>query len=171
VRLCDGRYFPLPRDGAANSADLCNSFCPASKTKVFTGGEIDNAVAPDGSRYGGLANAFAYRARVVADCTCNGKDAFGLARLDVKNDPTLQPGDVVATAKGLLAYNGGSAKKSERNFTPVGSYAGLGRDLRKALANLKVSPDTMAADTATKATSGGAGAKASDGKRRAQLDR
>src|SRR5262245_19243193 len=50
VRLCDGRYFPIQRVGGANPGQLCNSFCPASATKVFSGNPIDHAVAGDGSR-------------------------------------------------------------------------------------------------------------------------
>ena len=33
----------------------------------------------------------------MTNCTCNGKDAFGLAKIDVASDPTLKPGDIVAT--------------------------------------------------------------------------
>ena len=97
VRLCDGRYFPMQHQRATQAAELCHAFCPASKTKIFSGSEIGRAVAADGTRYAGLTNAFVYRRRVVADCTCNGKDAFGLATLTIDADPTLRPGDVVAT--------------------------------------------------------------------------
>src|SRR5215831_18092828 len=47
VRTCDGRYFPLQRVGAASPADACHSFCPASRTMVFSGGKIDTAIAPN----------------------------------------------------------------------------------------------------------------------------
>ncbi len=55
----------------------------------------------DGSRYSDLPNAFAYRQKMVGGCSCNGKTAFGLANIDVKTDPTLRQGDIVATAGGL----------------------------------------------------------------------
>ena len=58
---------------------------------------------PDGSRYADLDNAFVYRKKLVAGCTCNGRDPFGLARVDVNTDPTLRPGDIVATKTGLVA--------------------------------------------------------------------
>jgi hypothetical protein len=96
VRLCDGRFFPIQHQRATQAAELCNAFCPASKTKIFSGSEIGRAVAADGTRYAGLPNAFVYRRRVVADCTCNGKDAFGLAAVTIDADPTLRPGDIVA---------------------------------------------------------------------------
>jgi hypothetical protein len=94
VRLCDGRYFPLERQANITPANLCSAFCPASATKTFTGAVIDQAVAPDGERYPALKNAYVYRKRLVADCTCNGRDVFGLATLTI-TDPTLRSGDVV----------------------------------------------------------------------------
>jgi hypothetical protein len=70
VRLCDGRYFPIQRHRGASSAQTCSSFCPASATKIYNGNRIDHAVAPDGQRYSELATAFAYRQRIIPDCTC-----------------------------------------------------------------------------------------------------
>jgi hypothetical protein len=106
VRLCDGRYFPIQRHVAATPVQLCNALCPASKTKVFSGGEINGAVASDGTRYADLDHAFLFRQRLVPNCTCNGKDAFGLAPIDVAADPTLRPGDMVATDRGVKTYTG-----------------------------------------------------------------
>jgi hypothetical protein len=97
VRLCDGRYFPMQRHSNATSIQLCNAFCPATKTQVFNGSEIDHAVASNGARYTNLQNAFVYREKIVPNCTCNGKNEFGLAKIDIKSDPTLKPGDIVAT--------------------------------------------------------------------------
>ena len=37
VRTCDGRYFPVAASDKASRAASCNSFCPASETKVFYG--------------------------------------------------------------------------------------------------------------------------------------
>jgi len=117
VRLCDGRHFPLEHLSNAAPAETCRAMCPASRTKVFFGGEIDHAVARDGARYADLDNAFVYRSRLVASCTCNGKDAFGLARFDLSADPTLRPGDIVATDTGFKAFAG---KRSQADtFTPV----------------------------------------------------
>ena len=80
VRTCDGRYFPLQHHAGVSPAELCQSFCPASKTMVFSGSKIDYAVAHNGRRYADLDNAFAYRDKVAENCTCNGKDGLGLAR-------------------------------------------------------------------------------------------
>jgi len=117
VRLCDGHYFPLERMLKGTPVETCRAICPYSKTKVFFGAEIANAVAQDGQHYGNLDTAFLYRKQLVAACTCNGKDAFGLAPFDVRNDPTLRPGDIVSTKDGLAAYTGRSGQGP--TFTPV----------------------------------------------------
>ncbi len=117
VRLCDGEHFPLEHLANATPVETCNAMCPASPTKVFFGAEIDHAVAKDGTHYGDLANAYVYRKHLVPKCTCNGKDAFGLAKLRLASDPTLRPGDIVATKQGLMAYNGN--KNPGAAYTPV----------------------------------------------------
>lgn len=109
VRLCDGQHFPMAHLTNATPVETCRAMCPASKTKVFFGGEIGGAVARDGARYADLENAFLYRKQIVANCTCNGHDALGLMPLDIANDATLRPGDIVATKDGLMAYGGRTA--------------------------------------------------------------
>jgi hypothetical protein len=117
VRLCDGENFPLQHLPNATPVETCRALCPASATKVFFGTAIDSAVARDGARYADLDNAYVYRNHLVAQCTCNGRDAFGLASPATANDPTLRPGDIVVTQKGLLAYAG--ARGQSATYTPV----------------------------------------------------
>jgi hypothetical protein len=118
VRLCDGQHFPLEQRVAnATPVEACRSMCPASKTKVYFGSEIEHSTAKDGARYADLDTAFVYRKQLVANCTCNGKDALGLAPYDLPSDPTLRPGDIVATKQGLMAYNGD--KNAASQYTPV----------------------------------------------------
>jgi len=135
VRLCDGRHFPMQRSGA-NPAEICQSLCPAAKTKVFSGGSIDSAWAQDGTRYASLANAFVYRERFVPNCTCNGK-LQGLARIDPKSDPTLRPGDIVATSEGMMSVTGG--RRGTAEFTPV-DRAAVSAEMRRKLSDLKIAP-------------------------------
>jgi len=137
VRLCDGRYFPVQRHSGVSSAQTCSSFCPASATKIYNGNGIEHAVGPDGKRYSELATAFAYRKRIVPGCSCNGKDAFGLVTTPVADDPTLRPGDIVATNEGLMAFTGGPNGSS---FTPVNAYAGISADFRRQLTETKIEP-------------------------------
>jgi hypothetical protein len=75
--------------------------------------------------------------RIIPGCTCNGRDAFGLVNPAVADDPTLRPGDIVATNAGLMAYNGGP---NGSTFTPISTHAGLSADLRRQLAETKVEP-------------------------------
>ena len=102
VRTCDGRYFPLPGSDRQSRAAACNSFCPAARTEVVYGSDIDNAATAGGKPYSDLPNAFRYRDEMVAGCTCNGKDQIGLAPVKIENDPTLRKGDIVAGAHGLM---------------------------------------------------------------------
>jgi hypothetical protein len=139
VRLCDGRYFPIQRHANITTAQACSSFCPASATKIYSGGSIEHAVGSDGKRYSELNTAFVYREKIVPGCTCNGKDAFGLVNTKIADDTTLHPGDIVATNTGLMAYNGGA---KQPDFTPIQAYGALSPDLRRTLAETKVAPAT-----------------------------
>ena len=120
VRTCDGRYFPLPGSDRASRAASCSSFCPASKTEVVYGGSIDGATTGNGKPYSDLPNAFRYRNEIVAGCTCNGKDQFGLAPVRIEDDPTLRKGDLVAGASGLMvAGRGADGRNASLNFSPA----------------------------------------------------
>ncbi len=119
VRGCDGRYFPI--NGPDNQAreQSCHSLCPAGATRLVYGNDIDNAVSENGKPYSELPNAFRYRNEIVAGCTCNGKDATGLAKIDIENDPTLRKGDIVAGENGLVMANPGKGKHADLNFSPL----------------------------------------------------
>ena len=122
VRTCDGRYFPISASDNQSRAASCNSFCPASETKVVYGSNIDNAATETGKPYSELPNAFRYRNELVAGCTCNGKDQFGLAPVKIENDPTLRKGDIVAGANGLMvAGRSADRRGAALNFSPVPS--------------------------------------------------
>jgi len=156
VRSCDGKYFPLSRSNAT-PVQMCQAFCPASPTKVFFGNSIDGASSATGERYADSENAYAYRKALRADCTCNGRDAAGLAPVDLTLDTSLRPGDVIATTSGLVAYSGvkvGTGQTAE--FTPVASYPGLTPEVRARLGEMKVAPvaaDMIAGDAPLPETS------------------
>jgi hypothetical protein len=131
----------MQNHSGATPAQMCQAFCPASKTKTYSGGAINHAVARDGSRYADLENAFLYRDKLVADCTCNGKDPFGLARVEVTSDPTLHPGDIIATDAGLAAVQGTRRTGAQTTlFTPIKDYTGATEDMRRKLSEVKVKP-------------------------------
>ncbi len=120
VRTCDGRYFPISSAGNRSRAASCNSFCPASETKVVYGSNIDSAVTEDGKPYSELPNAFRYRDELVAGCTCNGKDTVGLAEVKIEDDPTLCKGDLVAGPEGLMvAGRSADRRGASLNFSPA----------------------------------------------------
>jgi hypothetical protein len=130
VRTCDGRYFPISAPDNASRTTMCNGFCPASETKVVYGGNIDSAATDTGKRYSELPNAFRYRNEVVAGCTCNGKDQFGLASVSIEKDPTLRQGDLVAGHGGLMvAGRTADRRGAALNFSPASpaQRLGLGR--------------------------------------------
>jgi len=135
VRTCDGRFFPIK---AGNPATICGLLCPASPTKIFVGGRIEQAAASDGRSYREMPTAFLYRDKIVEGCTCNGKNALGLARINVKADPTLRPGDIVATDQGLMRASGRGS-----GFTPIGG------ETARRLSHIRIAPVyDSAADTA-----------------------
>ena len=120
VRSCDGRYFPITASDNASRAASCNSFCPASETKVVYGGNIDSAATDNGKPYSELPNAFRYRTEIVAGCTCNGKDQMGLASVKIEDDPTLRKGDIVAGENGLVvAGRSADRRGAALNFSPA----------------------------------------------------
>jgi hypothetical protein len=119
VRLCDGRYFPVARHANMTPTESCNALCPAAKTKIFSGAGIGRAAAPDGQRYADLDTAFTYRKEMVRDCSCNAADSIGLKKMDVLEDPTLKPGDIVATEKGFVTYKGSRGARVAADFTPL----------------------------------------------------
>ncbi len=140
VRSCDGHYFPVQTHPGLSAAQACQAFCPAGKTRLYSGSSIDHAVTANGARYADLPAAFLYRKQTVAGCTCDGRTAFGLAPIDVKTDPTLKPGDVVVTRKGLVAVS--RMKNHVAEFAPVKSDSRMPKSYRAQLAAMKLMPPT-----------------------------
>jgi len=138
VRLSDGFYFPVQAHAGATAAAACQALCPASRTRLFSGGGIDRAAASDGRRYADLDTAFLYRKQLVPGATCNGRDRFGLARIDIKTDPTLRPGDIVATESGLVAVTGMKNRVAE--FAPIASDRAVPKSTREMLTGVKIMP-------------------------------
>jgi hypothetical protein len=121
VRTCDGRYFPIGATEGQSKAASCSSLCPASDTKVVYGSNIDNAATENGKSYSELPNAFKYRNEIVAGCTCNGKDTFGLASIKIEDDQTVRKGDIVAGAGGLMVAHRTERRHGALNFSPASS--------------------------------------------------
>ena len=104
-------------------------FVLTARQRSFSVAKLAALSPKNGEHYANLDAAFVYRKQLVANCTCNGRNAFGLASFDVKNDPTLRPGDIVSTKNGLMAYAGKSGRGAI--FTSVNPGA-LPVDIRPA---------------------------------------
>jgi hypothetical protein len=137
VRTCDGFFFPLSASTGSLKGDeaACNSLCPTSETRVYTGqvgAEIEDARARDtGRRYAAMSGALSYRKGVSDTCTCS-TSGFGLTTATtVLNDRTLRAGDIVMTQKGMRVFIGGQAPYREANFTSIDrsrTFAGQSRE-------------------------------------------
>jgi hypothetical protein len=138
VRTGDGFYFPVQSHAGVSAAEACHTLCPAGQAKLYSGGTIDNAVASDGSRYADMDTAFLFRKQLIAGVTCNGRDHFGLARVDINTDPTLRPGDIVASKTGLVAFTG--MKNQVAGFTPLGDDRHVPVNTREKLSAVKIMP-------------------------------
>ena len=120
VRTCDGRHFPISGGDGKSRAESCSSLCPAAETRVVYGSSIDNAATENGKPYSELPNAFRYRNEIVSGCTCNGRDAMGLAEVKIENDATLRKGDIVAGANGLVVANRSADRRGASvEFSPA----------------------------------------------------
>jgi Protein of unknown function (DUF2865) len=119
VRTCDGRYFPISGTDKESRSTACNALCPSADTELVYGSPIDNAATENGKPYSKLPNAFRYRNELVAGCSCNGKDAVGLAQVDPEKDPTLRSGDIVAGANGLVVANKRDRRGASVEFSPA----------------------------------------------------
>lgn len=141
VRTCDGRYFPINTAGGNSPEATCNQMCPAAQTRIFWGSQSGPGVGSDGVSYTDTDNAYVFRDKVVDGCTCNGKTSFGLATMDVKDDPTLRRGDLVATAEGMKVFNGNTrVGHRATDFEIATNYTKLPTDVRRHLATMSVTP-------------------------------
>lgn len=103
MRSCDGYLFPLGNLRAKSDIPIheaaCAAACPGGDTRLLTLGpgetELDRAVGLDGRPYRASALANVYRARRVAQCSC--QPAEGAVALPLAQDRTLRRGDVVAS--------------------------------------------------------------------------
>ena len=89
VRTCDGLYFPVQAHGGLSAARSLPVLLSGERNASFLPAAI--STPPARQRRQPLRrpdNAFAYRKALVAGCTCNGRDAFGLAHVDpLRSDP------------------------------------------------------------------------------------
>jgi hypothetical protein len=103
VRKCDGSFFPIsfattparfPEDERA-----CHRACPATEVELYAyrnpGEDIAQAMSISGHPYTDLPNAFRYRQEYNAACACKRPGESWAAA--VREDPTVERGDIVVT--------------------------------------------------------------------------
>jgi hypothetical protein len=103
VRKCDGSFFPISYSTMPSrfSEDerACQRACPATEVELYAyrnpGEDIAQAMSVGGRPYTELANAFRYRREYNAACTCK-RPGEGWAAA-VREDPTVERGDIVVT--------------------------------------------------------------------------
>lgn len=112
VRLCDGYAFPIGNgDGNAGAQEAaCQLACPAAQTALYSlpagAKDIDEAIRA-GHPYSALPNAFRYRTKYDAACTCRGKgETQSTAAL--LTDFTMRRGDLAMTRIGMRYFVGSS---------------------------------------------------------------
>jgi hypothetical protein len=74
---------------------------------------------------------------MVQGCSCNAADSIGLSKMSVLEDPTLKPGDIVATEDGFVTYKGSRGARQTADFTPLKddprlAFAARGKAVRSA---------------------------------------
>jgi hypothetical protein len=143
VRTCDGKFFPVNRGGKGDASlnKVCEAMCPAAETKIFSGAGIENATATDGKKYMSLPKALSYRKGITENCTCNGRDPFGVVSIDLENDPTLRTGDFVVRTSGVHVFKGNGAPHKSADFTPIKNAPNMNPALVKQLMAIKVLPN------------------------------
>ena len=104
VRMCDGYYWPVRYAASPNRFDydeqVCQAACPAAETKLFfhrnSGEEAEDMVSREGTPYTQIANAFRYREKFDAACTCGSGRRVELEALNASAED--QPTDTDAAA-------------------------------------------------------------------------
>jgi len=141
VRTCDGKFFPVngrKRDEVSLDR-ICKAMCPAAETAVFRGAGIEHATARDGKECAALPTAFAYRNGIADNCTCNGRDPFGVVNVDISQDPTLRGGDIVVRPKEVVVFQ--SSPDEGGNFTPIESARNVSAAVRKQISAIRILQD------------------------------
>ncbi len=143
VRTCDGKFFPVNRGGRGDTSlnKVCEAMCPATETKIFSGAGIENATGTDGKKYMSLPNALSYRKAITPNCSCNGRDPFGVVSIDLENDPTLRTGDFVVRPTGVVVFRGDSLPHKTSDFTPIKNAPNMNPALMKQLMAIRILPN------------------------------
>lgn len=150
ARLCDGEQLVLGFSGTGLGEEDFSGMCAAAgggaETVLLTT-ELDGSQATRVGHGGEAASAAAlvadlrttYRAR-----QCPAAIAEAGLSVPIEADPTLRPGDVVATASGFKVFVGreGAMPHKDASFVHVGDARRLEPEVRRLLGKMKVAGDS-----------------------------
>lgn len=105
VRTCDGFYFPISfstvQSRFGEDEQACKRMCPAAEAVLFSyrnpGEDIAKATSLSGRAYTELPNAFRYRQKFDAACSCRRPGESWAQALQQADDRTVERGDIVVT--------------------------------------------------------------------------
>jgi hypothetical protein len=103
VRTCDGYFFPISFATTPakfrDDEQTCQRMCPAAEVSLYTyhnpGEEVTQAVGLNGRLYSELPNAFRYRTKLDAACSCRKPGQSWADALKAVDDNTVEQGDIV----------------------------------------------------------------------------
>jgi hypothetical protein len=105
VRTCDGFYFPISfstgQSRFGEDEQACKRMCPAAEAMLYSyrnpGEDISKATSLSGRLYTELPNAFRYRQKFDAACSCKRPGESWAQALQQADDRTVERGDIVVT--------------------------------------------------------------------------
>lgn len=105
VRTCDGFYFPISfstvQSRFGEDEQACKRMCPAAEVMLFShrnpGEDMARATSISGRVYTELPNAFRYRQKFDAACSCRRPGESWAQALQQADDRTVERGDIVVT--------------------------------------------------------------------------
>ena len=166
VRTSDGFYFPVQSQAGLSAADACHAFCPASRDAALfrrrhrqRRRRATAAATPISIPPSSIASSWSPAAPATAAIASAWRTSTSTT------DPTLRPGDIVATRGGLVAVT--AVKNKVADFAPLGSDRAVPTSTREKLAGVKIMPTAEGVDAAAPIVS--RAARALDESRRAQL--
>ncbi len=134
VRRCDGAFYPLAVDVAAERLGdmdrVCQAQCPAAEASAFGSGEeedVSGAVTSDGTAYSALATAFKFRAGTSPQCACRAPHqswtealAGAEALLEPhKGDVTVTPALAASMARPIAPPPAGKTPAPRKTASPA----------------------------------------------------
>ena len=143
VRLCDGRYFPIQRHAGISPGAGLQFILPGEPRPRFTAAAASSMRSRrTASATPTSSTAFIYREKLVRAAPATARMRSGWSPPRSQDDPTLRPGDIVATNRGSWPNGGGGRQQFHADRSPLTPCFA---DLRRKLTETKIAPATATA--------------------------